>query len=160
MNLFEISLDKIVSMEMIDNQILVITMKEIERIGIEDKKYKISYNVMDNYVYIPKDNKIVITLQKREEKEGLRKAEGVKPKGIEKRRMSDYNKYLNDGAIIRYVYKNDIYYGIYNKNKKLINNKYRSLSGFVSEMSGGKNKNGWGKCEKLEENGVWVCIDS
>ena len=113
--------------------------------------------------YLQKDNNIIISLYNNiydDNKYILSVPETSKPIIIYNRKMSDYNKYLNEGHIIRYVYKKKIYYGLYSVNKRLINNKYRSLSAFVSEISDGRNKNGWGKCEKLEENGRWMSIDT
>jgi len=163
MSYLEICCDNMESVDMIDYKNLVITLNgPIKTMKDEkDKLYKISFDVIDNYVYLPKENKIVISFHKDiHEDNSVAVPCGMKPKEIGRRKMSDYDKYLKDGNIIRYVYKKEIYYGIYNKNKRLINNKYRSLSGFVSDVSGGKYKNGWKKCEKLEEKGIWMSVDS
>jgi len=135
MSYLEICCDNMESVDMIDYKNLVITLNgPIKTMKDEkDKLYKISFDVIDNYVYLPKENKIVISFHKDiHEDNSVAVPCGMKPKEIGRRKMSDYDKYLKD----------------------------RSLSGFVSDVSGGKYKNGWKKCEKLEEKGIWMSVDS
>ncbi len=166
MNCLTIPYDNIVSKEMIDYNKLVITLKNhyVETKERDNNKlYKISYDVIDDYVYLPKDKNMIITLLEdiyKDDKYILPTPEIVPSVKKENGKMSDYNKYLGEGHIIRCIYKKKIYYGFYSINKRLINNKFRSLSAFVSEISEGRNKNGWGNCEKLRENGEWVKINS
>ncbi len=173
MNYISFVRSNISSIEMIDNNKLVISLYRPFSVGIigdykDEDIYKISNKVIDSYVYLPKDNKVVINffnsifdVPSSTEIDGVESVDDeIKTEEKPSRKMKNYNKYMKNGTIIKCVYKKDIYYGIYDVKKKLINNKYRSLSAFVCDISGGKNRNGWGKCEKLEENGRWISIDS
>jgi hypothetical protein len=119
--------------------------------------FKISNKIIDTYLYMATYKELVITL--------LTDNKGIDISNISipsrlpsnmnyRRKMSDLKHILFNSQFIRYVYKNKIYYGIYDGT--LINGSYRSLSGFVKSVSDGRSVNGWNNCEMMNKDGKWI----
>lgn len=118
--------------------------------------FKISNKIIDTYLYMATFKELVITLLTDiNTNELCLSRPSIRPSNMNHRRkMSDLKNILNKSQFIRYVYKNKIYYGIYDG--KVINGSYRSLSGFVKSVSDGRSVNGWDNCEMMNKDGKWI----
>ena len=120
--------------------------------------FKISNRIIDTYLYMATYKELIITLITKNGIDIHRLNISTPSKPLSninyRRKMSDLKDILTNSQFIRYVYKNKIYYGLYDG--KLINGSYRSLSGFVKSVSDGKSVNGWNNCERMNEDGYWI----
>jgi hypothetical protein len=120
--------------------------------------FKISNRIIDTYLYMATYKELIITLVINNGIDIHKLKISTPTKSLLhmncRRKMSDLKDILKNCQFIRYVYKNKIYYGLYDG--KLINGSYRSLSGFVKSVSDGRSVNGWNNCEMMNDDGYWI----